>query len=155
MAEEYRAYETLLRRAEEGTQPVLDVLLELVRKIDARFGLVEDVSGSVADYERALREQGEAILAGALSPALATIQGAIADLGIVFSARSVTPFAAGRRRRVTLTIDAVDAARFAPAADLAIVAAADASSATSPGNSPTTARSASCASPSSSAGGVP
>lgn len=123
MATRITAYEDALRRSDAGEKTVLDILLGIFRDLDARTAGVEDRAASLAEFEATLRTYGEDLILQQLAPLRAAME-ETADLGAVFTARSVTAVAIGTGTR-TFEVLAEDRATFAPAHMLAITATDD------------------------------
>lgn len=123
MATRAAEWERALREADNGKEPLRDVFIRLFLEADARLAGVEGTASSVAALQVLMTQDANTLINAVVTPLLAQI-GAAADMGVLFSATSVTETAIGTGVK-TFTIPVGMRIAFAPAAQLAIVAADD------------------------------
>lgn len=123
MATRAAEWERALREADNGKEPLRDVFIRLFLEADSRLAGVEGTASSVAALQALMTQDANTLINAVVTPLLAQIRAA-ADMGALFSATSVTETAIGTGVK-TFTIPVGMRTAFAPAAQLAIVAADD------------------------------
>jgi hypothetical protein len=123
MATRAAEWERSLREADNGAEPLRDVFIRLFLEADARLAGVEGTASSVAALQVLMTQDANTLINAVVTPLLAQIRAA-ADMGVLFSATSVSETAIGTGVK-TFTIPVGMRTAFAPAAQLAIVAADD------------------------------
>lgn len=111
-------YTAELRSIDEADRRAADVLEALFADVQRRLDRAEGLSSSVAELQDALRRDGEAILNEVAGPLKTKLREA-ADLGVIFTAASVTAVEIGFGQRTFVVVED-DRAAFAPAAMLAV-----------------------------------
>lgn len=119
MAPRIRDYETRLKSFGDGSVTFLDLLIGLIRDIDARISVNEDATGSIVALQQQLITYGTALVDSAIVDAVAAIEEA-ADLGTIFTGRSTSSAVIGTGM-IDLTIGADQRLRFAPGSMLIMV----------------------------------
>jgi hypothetical protein len=123
MATRAAEWERALRQADNGAEPLRDVFIRLFLEADTRLAGIEGTASSVAALQVLMTQDANTLVNAVVTPLLAQIRAA-ADMGVLFSATSVSETAIGTGVK-TFTIPVGMRTAFAPAAQLAIVAADD------------------------------
>ncbi|WP_020185957.1 hypothetical protein [Methylopila sp. 73B] len=113
-------YTQELLKAENGDERLVDLFDRLFGDVDARLRGVEAAATSVAELQGKLLQDGQDIIDEVVGPLTDRIRSA-ADIGVIFTAGSVSEATVGLGVRTFVVVEA-DRAAFAPAAMLTVTA---------------------------------
>jgi len=105
MATYIAEYEEKLRSVDNGATTVLQTFIDIFKSVDARLAGVEGTASSVAELQQTLVASGLALVAETVTPLRQQILAA-ADLGLVFTAPSVSPVAIGTGTKTFTVVEA-------------------------------------------------
>lgn len=119
MVSRIRTYESLIKGFGDGSTTYADLLIKIFRDIDARVSIAEDISSSVTVLQNDLLSYGRELINETVGQVVDEVSVA-ADLGMVFTGRSVTSVEIGTGIR-DVVINEDQRLVFAPAAMLVLV----------------------------------